>query len=110
LHTFRWIGGNEDPVIFDYVFNSAKFSPNGANRTYYANPRVDLLIDQARGEPDQSVRKQIYAEIQQLLAEDLPYINLWYFENVMVHNRRVRNVTLNPPGNYDFLKTAELLP
>jgi peptide/nickel transport system substrate-binding protein len=56
------------------------------------------------------VRKQIYAEIQQLLAEDLPYINLWYFENVMVHNRRVRNVTLNPPGNYDFLKTAELLP
>jgi peptide/nickel transport system substrate-binding protein len=110
VHTLRWIGGNEDPDIFDYVFNSAKFSPNGANRTYYANPRVDLLIDQARGEPDQSVRKQIYAEIQQLLAEDLPYINLWYFENVMVHNRRVRNVTLNPPGNYDFLKTAELLP
>jgi peptide/nickel transport system substrate-binding protein len=110
VHTLRWIGGNEDPDIFDYVFNSAKFSPNGANRTYYANPRVDLLIDQARGESDQNTRKQIYAEIQEILAEDLPYINLWYFENVMVHSRRVRNVTLNPPGNYDFLKTAELVP
>jgi peptide/nickel transport system substrate-binding protein len=110
LHTLRWIGGNEDPDIFDYVFNSAKFSPNGANRTYYANPRVDLLIDQARSEPDQNTRKQIYAEIQRILAEDLPYINLWYLENVMVHNRRVRNVTLNPSGNYDFLKTAELVP
>ncbi len=110
VHTLRWIGGNEDPDIFEYVFHSAKFSPNGGNRTYYANPRVDLLIDQARRELDQSVRKQIYAEIQQILAEDLPYINLWYFENVMVHNKRVRNVTLNPSGNYDFLKTAELAP
>jgi ABC-type transport system substrate-binding protein len=110
LHSLRWVGGNEDPDIFEYVFHSAKFSPHGANRTYYANPRVDALIDQARGELDQNARKQIYAEIQQILAEDLPYINLWYLENVMVHTKRVRNLTLNPPGNYDFLKTAELVP
>jgi peptide/nickel transport system substrate-binding protein len=110
LHTLRWVGGNEDPDIFEYVFHSAKFSPNGANRTYYANPRVDALIDQARSELDQNARKQIYAEIQRILAEDLPYINLWYFENVMVHTKRVQNLTLNPPGNYDFLKTAELIP
>ena len=110
VHSLRWVGGNEDPDIFEYVFHSAKFSPHGANRTYYANPRVDALIDQARGELDQNTRKQIYAEIQQILAEDLPYINLWYLDNVMVHTRRVQNLTLNPPGNYDFLKTAELIP
>ena len=110
LHSLRWVGGNEDPDIFEYVFHSAKFSPNGANRTYYANPRVDALIDQARAELDQNARKQIYAEIQRILADDLPYINLWYFENVMVHTKRVRNLTLNPPGNYDFLKTAEVTP
>lgn len=110
LHTLRWVGGNEDPDIFEYVFHSAKFSPHGANRTYYANPRVDTLIDQARSELDQTARKQMYAEIQRIVAEDLPYIDLWYFENVMVHTKRVRNLTLNPPGNYDFLKTAELIP
>jgi peptide/nickel transport system substrate-binding protein len=71
---------------------------------------MDALIEQARGEPDQNARKQIYAEIQRILAEDLPYINLWYLDNVMVHNKRVQNLTLNPPGNYDFLKTAELVP
>jgi peptide/nickel transport system substrate-binding protein len=110
VHSLRWVGGNEDPDIFEYVFHSAKFSPHGANRTYYANPRVDALIDQARSELDQNARKQIYAEIQRILADDLPYINLWYMENVMVHAKRVRNLTLNPPGNYDFLKTAELVP
>jgi len=27
---------------------------------------------------------------------------------VLVHSKRVRNLTLNSSGNYDFLKTAEL--
>ena len=48
LYSLRWIGGNEDPDIFEYVFHSAKFPPHGANRSYYANPKIDALIDQAR--------------------------------------------------------------
>ena len=109
LYSLRWIGGNEDPDIFEYAFHSDKFPPHGANRTYYANPRVDALIDQARSELDQNTRKQLYWEIQRILAEDVPYINLWYFDNVVVHTRRVQNLTLNPSGNYDFLKTATLV-
>ena len=108
LYSLRWIGGNEDPDIFEYLFHSSKFPPNGANRGYFADPRIDALVDQARQESDQNIRKQLYAEIQRTLADQLPYINLWYFDNVLVHSRRVRNLTLNPSGNYDFLKTAEL--
>jgi peptide/nickel transport system substrate-binding protein len=108
LHSLRWVGGNEDPDIFEYVFHSSKFAPHGANRTFYANPRMDALIDQARSELDVNTRKQLYAEIQRLLADELPYINLWYIDNVLVASRRVRNLALNPPGNYDFLRTAEL--
>jgi peptide/nickel transport system substrate-binding protein len=108
LYSLRWIGGNEDPDIFEYVFHSSKFPPNGANRGYFADPRIDTLIDQARQELDQNTRKQLYAEIQRTLADELPYINLWYFDNILVHSKRVKNLTLNPSGNYDFLKTAEL--
>ena len=109
LYSLRWIGGNEDPDIFEYIFHSDRFPPNGANRGYFADPRVDALIDQARHELDQNTRKQIYAEIQRTLADQLPYINLWYFDNVLVHSKRVLNLGLNPSGNYDFLKTAELV-
>jgi peptide/nickel transport system substrate-binding protein len=108
LYSLRWIGGNEDPDIFEYAFHSNRFPPKGANRGFYSNPRVDSLIDQARREIDQNARKKLYDEVQQILARDVPYINLWYFDNVLVHTRRVHNVTLNPSGNYDFLKTAEL--
>ncbi|MGA9040834.1 MAG: ABC transporter substrate-binding protein [Terriglobales bacterium] len=108
VHSLRWIGGNEDPDIFENVFHSSRFTPRGSNRTFYSNPRIDTLIDQARRESDPNTRKQIYAEIQAILADELPYINLWYFDNVLVHSKRVRNLTLNPSGNYDFLKTAIL--
>jgi peptide/nickel transport system substrate-binding protein len=108
VYSLRWIGGNADPDIFELAFHSHRFPPKGANRGFYSNPRVDALIDSARRETDQNTRKRLYAEVQEALAQEVPYINLWYFDNVLVHTRRVRNVTLNPSGNYDFLKTAEI--
>jgi peptide/nickel transport system substrate-binding protein len=108
FYSLTWGGGTEDPDIFEYVFHSSRFTPNGANRGFYSNPRVDALIDQARRESDQSVRKQLYAELQRILANDVPSINLWYLDNVMVHSSRVQSLTLNPSGNYDFLNTASL--
>ena len=104
VYSLRWVGGNEDPDIFEYVFHSA----GGANRQFYRNPRVDALIDKAQRESGEAARKHAYGEVQQILAEDLPYINLWYFDNVMVASKRVRNLRLNPSGDYEFLKTAEL--
>ena len=107
-YSLRWVGGNQDPEIFEYAFDSANMIPNGANRQYYSNPRVDALIAQARAELDQNARKRDYAELQKILAEDLPYVNLWYLNNVMVASKRVHGLELNPSGNFDFLKTAEL--
>ena len=108
MYGLRWIGGNEDPDIFEYAFHSSKFPPNGANRDYYFNPKVDALIDRARREIDPAVRKPLYAEVQKILAEDVPYINLWYLDNVLVHTKRVQGIKLNAAGNYDFLRTAEI--
>ena len=109
LHSLRWIGGNLDPDIFEHIFGSNSFAPKRANRTFYSNSRVDELIAEGRSTTDQQKRKVIYDEIQQILAEDLPYINLWYLDNILVHTNRVRGLELSPSGNYDFLRTAELV-
>jgi ABC-type transport system substrate-binding protein len=110
MYSMRWIGGNQDPDIFEYVFDSGSFPPKRANRTYYSNPRVDELIREGRTTLDQQKRKVIYDEVQQIIAEDLPYINLWYLDNVLVHTNRVMGIQMNPAGNYDFLRSAELQP
>jgi peptide/nickel transport system substrate-binding protein len=108
LYSLRWIGGNEDPDIFYYAFHSSSFPPKHANRGYYVNPEVDRLIEAGRTTLDQEKRRQIYAKVQQILARDLPYINLWFFDNVVVHSKRVKDLELNPPGNYDFLANVSL--
>ena len=110
FYSLRWIGGNEDPDIFEHVFYSANTPPRGANRSYYSNPEVDRLIDRGRQALAEPERKKDYAAIQRIVAGDLPYLNLWYLDNVLVHSRRVRNLELNPSGNYDFLCTAEIQP
>ncbi len=109
LYTLRWVGySNEDPDIFQYAFYSGSFAPKAANRSYYSDPRVDRLIEEGRQTLDQQRRKQIYAEVQNILAHDLPYIDFWYLDNVMVHSRRIRVPRIGPAGNYDFLVEAEL--
>jgi len=108
LFSLRWVGGNEDPDIFEHVFSSTSFPPKRGNRGFYSNPRVDELIDDARCTVDRDRRKRDYDAIQRIVAEELPYVNLWYFDNVLVHSARVRNLEVSSAGNYDFLKTVEL--
>jgi peptide/nickel transport system substrate-binding protein len=108
MYSLRWIGGNEQPDIFSYVFSTARFSPQGANRSHYSNARLDGLLDDAAESQDTARRRADYAEAQQILARDLPAINLWYRDTVVVHNRRLTDVTPAPSGSYTFLETASL--
>lgn len=108
IATLRWIGANNDPDIFEYVFSSHKMPPDGANRGHYRNPALDALLDEARVESDRDKRRAILSRIQQLVAGDLPYLNLWYLDNVCVHRRRIAHVQLSPSGSYDFLEGITL--
>lgn len=108
LFSLRWLGANEDPDIFEYVFGSNKMPPAGANRGRYANPEVDRLIALGRSTTDPRVRREAYLRIQQIVHRELPYIPLWYLNTVAVHNRRLTNLNLFPNGNYDFLAEAKL--
>jgi peptide/nickel transport system substrate-binding protein len=108
MYSLRWIGGNEQPDIFSYAFATSRFSPKGANRSHYSNPTLDALLDDAAENPDQSRRREDYVKAQKILAADLPAINLWYRDTVIVHNRRLTNLAPTPSGSYSFLETASL--
>ncbi len=108
MYMLRWIGSNEDPDIFRYTSATASFPPKGANRGRFSDARVDALLQQAGSSQDEAVRRRAYVQVQQRLAEELPTIPLWYPDNVVVHSARLRGVTLNAGGSFDFLRTAEL--
>jgi peptide/nickel transport system substrate-binding protein len=108
MYLLRWIGSNQDPDIFHYAYATEMKPPKGANRGRYSNARVDALLAQAAAEADQGERREMYVEVQRILADELPSIPLWYPDNVVVHSERLGGVTPNAGGSFDFLRTATL--
>jgi len=99
----RWVGANTDPDFFEFAFSSKRFPPDGANRGHYRNPRLDALTDQIRMEMNQEKRKALCSEAQKILAEDLPYLTLWFNDVVSVHRRALGELHLSSTADYNFL-------
>ncbi|HET9098789.1 MAG TPA: ABC transporter substrate-binding protein [Acidobacteriaceae bacterium] len=106
MYSLRWIGGNEDPDIFHYAFASASVPPHGANRGDYSNANVDRLLQAAASESDQAKRRTLYVQVQQVLANEMPTLPLWFVDSVVIYNRRLSGVKADQSGNFYFLETA----
>lgn len=104
IYTLRWVGANNDPDIFEFVFSSKKIPPAGANRGRYRNPQLDALVDQGRVETNAEKRKAIFSQVQKIVATDEPYLPLWFLDNISVHRDSVTHVVFTTSGDYDFLK------
>lgn len=59
------------------------YTNGNTNRSWYSEPEVDALIDQAVAEPDEAKRLELYKQIQEIAIEDLPVICLYYEESIV---------------------------
>ena len=106
----RWVGANNDPDIFDFVYSSKRIPPDGANRSRYRNPEVDKLTAAIHVEMDQAKRKELCSQVQKITANDLPVFPLWFLDVVSVHRRDLGDLKLSPTGDFDFLATLGTKP
>jgi peptide/nickel transport system substrate-binding protein len=90
--------GISDPDFYYTIFHSASLAPNGQNRGYYVNPRVDQLIMQGRSTFDRGKRKAAYDEIQRIVADELPYISLYHRDNVAIMRKNIEGFVMYPSG------------
>jgi peptide/nickel transport system substrate-binding protein len=58
------------------------------------------LTERGRRVTDVAERKKIYSELQQILAEEVPEIYLWYPHNVIVMSEKVHGFIPYPEGNF----------
>jgi peptide/nickel transport system substrate-binding protein len=110
IYTLRWVGGNEQPSIFKYAYATTSQPPKGGNRGFYSNPELDSLVKEAEENPDQQIRKRDYAAVQKILIRDLPVLNLWAQNAIVVHTRRISRLIPNSSGSFTFLESAVLVP
>jgi peptide/nickel transport system substrate-binding protein len=105
LFTLQWVGVS-DPDMLRRVFHSKQMPPNGFNRGYYHNPEVDRLIDAAMAADNDEARRKLYGDAQRAVAEDAPYISLWYKTNIAVSGTNVEGVKLTPSAEFTFLRNV----
>jgi peptide/nickel transport system substrate-binding protein len=89
-----------------YLRNFGTGQPSNAVR--YSNPKADDLIAQGVATTDQAKRKQIYQQLQQLLLDDVPWVNLYIANQFEAMKTYVKGYTHIPTGTNYTLKDVWL--
>jgi len=102
-----WIGGNQDPIFLKDLFTTGRIPGEGVaccNRGRYSNAEVDKLLEDAINEVDRAKAKDLYTQAWGKISNDLPLFPLWYPANMIVANKRIGNIKINPSGDWSFIK------
>ncbi|MCP1673506.1 peptide/nickel transport system substrate-binding protein [Natronocella acetinitrilica] len=84
-----------------YVCDNIRQGVLFTNTMGYCNERVDELFEQAAVENDEELRAELYAEVQQILVDELPVLWLLEMEFPTIVNTRVQNHTMSAVGVAD---------
>lgn len=79
-----------------------------SNGMGYSNPEVDRLIQEGIETTDQAERAEIYGEIQRILLEDLPWINLFIAEQYEAMKNYVKGYVHIPTGSNRSIRSVWL--
>jgi peptide/nickel transport system substrate-binding protein len=66
--------------------------------TYYNNPKVNKLLEEAKGTLNEKVRERDFVETQKIALEDAPAVPLFFTKSVTAVQDGVKNFTTLPIG------------
>jgi peptide/nickel transport system substrate-binding protein len=93
-----------DPDQYD-IWSSRKTGPKELNFVGYSNAEVDRLLEEGRRTFDIEKRKKAYFRIQEILAEELPYVFLYVPDSLPAVHSRIHGIEPAPIGiSYNFIK------
>jgi len=88
--------GRVDPDGNIYTFVHSR---GPANAGSYNNPEADRLLDAARIELDPERRRQMYAQLYNIvLRQDRARMYLWHRKNIFIHSARLQGYVPVPDG------------
>ncbi|MFA5112941.1 MAG: peptide-binding protein [Candidatus Margulisiibacteriota bacterium] len=85
-----------DPDSYS-IWHSSQY-PQGFNFIKYSNPTADRLLEEGRTTVDRSKRQAVYAKLWKTIADDQPYIFLWYPKAIAGVNERVGGLAKPSPA------------
>jgi peptide/nickel transport system substrate-binding protein len=101
MFMLTWIG-ESDPDIYRNIFSTT----GTRNRGKYSDPQIDRWVEGARTAETEDGQKHFYSLIQKKVAEDCPYVSLWYESNVAVFRKDLEGFELTPNADVRVLKNV----
>jgi peptide/nickel transport system substrate-binding protein len=97
LFTFGWLTTTADADYTLYSnYRSDEFPPESWNSWRYVDERVDEILAAARASVDIEERERLYAEVQEILAEDLPAVPIYNTSEVYALSSAVEGFVAHP--------------
>jgi peptide/nickel transport system substrate-binding protein len=90
------------------VIQSNFGTDQASNGMGYSNPEVDKLIADGIATSDQDARAEIYGELQRILLEDLPWINLFIADQYEAMKTYVKGYVHIPTGSNRSIRSVWL--
>ncbi|MEG0963364.1 MAG: ABC transporter substrate-binding protein [Lachnospiraceae bacterium] len=85
----------------DMDFVMSKLVTSAYGQTYF-NDEVDKLQLKARAEFDDTKKNAVYGEFLDLMAQDMPWMTLYYEENLVGVSNKIQNFTMSNIGAYKY--------
>lgn len=87
------------------LFHSDNIGDTG-NRSFYNNPELDSILDEARQSTEEGEREQLYMDAQQLLVDEAPAIFIRHGENLNAHGNHVEGFEGDAYNIFNFRGTS----
>ena len=86
------------PSMDDFLYPLYQSKQQGLNGySFYNNPEVDQLFDQARATADETQRNNLYAQAEKIILDDAAVIPIYFYHEFRVWNSsRIQNMVYDP--------------
>ncbi|MEA2433109.1 MAG: oligopeptide transport system substrate-binding protein [Actinomycetota bacterium] len=98
VYRLGWIA--EVPTADEFL-SSLFASTSPDNHSGFASSKVDALLDEARGEPSEGKRIQLYKEAEQAILEQVPVVPIGSFISHWAAQPRVQGIVFDVMGGFD---------
>ena len=87
------VGNDPDPYPF---FHSSQVSDPGDDFSGYSTLITDRLLEQARRTVDQGMRRELFAQVWNAIATDVPVVFLYYTDYLYAQSRTLQGFRVAP--------------
>ncbi len=99
--TLAWWSTPPTPDVTPYYASSA--ADAGQNIPNYKSDELDAIMAKGRAATTEAEQVEVYSQMQEYLAEELPYLYLWYPDTITVRNVRVGGMLdSNNPAAFQY--------